>query len=167
MILASLRAPRLIPVLGNTSGTKLLQTISSLISPDGGWPDPVAEIDAEEQYPGNLQTLNPSLSERLATSAVIDTLFGTYFQLYHSSYPILHECTFREKYRHRKSSTLKSSFQITFYMVLAIGHWLSAPEKEHSQAPYYSAARSLFTIKLLEAGTLGTVQALLLMVSLM
>jgi len=34
------------------------------------------------------------------------------------------------------------------------------------QAPYYSAARSLFTIRLLEAGTLGTVQALLLMVSL-
>ncbi|QDS67450.1 hypothetical protein FKW77_000584 [Venturia effusa] len=48
-------------------------------------------------------------------------------------------------------------------MVLAIGHWLSASEKDHAQAPYYSAARSMFTIKLLEAGTLGTVQALLLM----
>lgn len=54
-----------------------------------------------------------------------------------------------------------------FYMVLAVGHWLSAPEKELFQAPFYSAARSLFTIKLLEAGTLGTVQALLLMVGVL
>ncbi|TID27367.1 hypothetical protein E6O75_ATG00134 [Venturia nashicola] len=149
--------------LGNTSGTKLLQTISSLISPGSDWPNPVADTDAEEQYPDNLQNSNPLLSEQLATSAFVDLLLDTYFQLYHSSYPILHESTFREKCRHRKSSTHKSSFQITFYMVLAIGHWLSTPEKEHSQAPYYSAARSLFTIKLLEAGTLGTVQALLLM----
>ncbi|KAE9980430.1 hypothetical protein BLS_008762 [Venturia inaequalis] len=116
--LASLRALDLIPFQGNTSGTKLLQTISSLISPDPGWPDPAADTDAEEEHPDNLQTSIPLLSEQLATSAVVDLL---------------------------------------------VGHWLSAPEKEHSQALYYSAARSLFTIKLLEAGTLGTVQALLLM----
>lgn len=127
----------------------------------------MADTDAEERYPGHLQVPDSQISEQLATSAVVDTLVDTYFQLYHSSYPILHESTFREKCRNRKSGTLKTSFQITFYMVLAIGHWLSAPEKEHAQAPYYSAARSSFTIKLLEAGTLGTVQALLLMVSFM
>jgi hypothetical protein len=41
---------------------------------------------------------------------------------------------------------------MSLYMGLAIGHWLSMPEKDHAQAPYYSATRSMFTIRLLEAG---------------
>lgn len=53
---------------------------------------------------------------------------------------------------------------MTFYMVLALGHWLSSSEHERMRAPYYAGARSLFTVQMLEAGTLGTVQALLLMV---
>lgn len=134
-----------------------------MISPDDGWQDPSAETDADER-PGTLQASKLHLSEQLTTVAVVDKLVDTYFQLYHSSYPIIHESTFREKCRTRNSSPFRTSFQITFYMVLAIGHWISAPETEHAQAPYYATARSMFTIKLLEAGTLGTVQALLLMV---
>jgi transcriptional regulatory protein GAL4 len=124
----------------------------------------MADTDAQERQSGTSQATELQFSEQLTTSAIIDRLVDTYFQLYHSSYPILHESTFREKCRNRSSGPLKTSFQITFYMVLAIGHWLSMPEKEHAQAPYYSAARSMFTIRLLEAGTLGAVQALLLMV---
>lgn len=162
--LSNQRAPELTLLAGNTSGSKLLQTISSLISPNAGWSDPITDAEAQEQQHGNDQASKVLLSEQLATSTVVDQLIDIYFQLYHSSYPILHESTFREKCRDRTSGPLKTSFQITFYMVLAIGHWLSAPEREHARAPYYSAARSMFTIRLLEAGTLGTVQALLLMV---
>lgn len=47
-------------------------------------------------------------------------------------------------------------------MVLALGQWLSG-ESEQLSMQYYATARSLFTMQMLEAGTLGTVQVLLLM----
>lgn len=49
-------------------------------------------------------------------------------------------------------------------MVLALGQWLSG-EPDQLSAQYYATARSLFTMQILEAGTLGTVQGLLLMAS--
>jgi transcriptional regulatory protein GAL4 len=107
---------------------------------------------------------NFDLLKNLATSAILDRLIDAYFQLYNSAFPILHERTFRERFQIRQRSPAKASWKITMYMVLALGHWMTASEKEHGRSPYYSAARSLFTIQMLESGTLGTVQACLMMV---
>lgn len=48
-------------------------------------------------------------------------------------------------------------------MVLALGQWLLSSGPDQAQRSYYAVARSLFTVQMLEAGTLGTVQALILM----
>jgi transcriptional regulatory protein GAL4 len=107
--------------------------------------------------------VNLLLLQQLTESAVVSQLVDVYFQKYNSSYPILHESTFRERYQTLGHKPNKSNFQITFYMVLAIGQWLLSSGSDEIQRPYYGVARSLFTVQMLEAGTLGTVQALLLM----
>lgn len=48
-------------------------------------------------------------------------------------------------------------------MVLAIGHWASTTESEHSQSNYYTAARTSLSFQMLESGTIETVLAFLLM----
>ncbi|EON68547.1 hypothetical protein W97_07805 [Coniosporium apollinis CBS 100218] len=48
-------------------------------------------------------------------------------------------------------------------MVLAIGHWVSSSGSDHDASPYYPAARSRLSTRMLESGTIGNVQAFLLM----
>jgi transcriptional regulatory protein GAL4 len=104
------------------------------------------------------------LLQQLAESAAVTQLVDAYFHKYNVSYPILHEKTFRDRYQRLSQHPGKASLQITFYMVLAIGQWtLSSGLDLSRQRPYYNAARSLLTIQILEAGTLGAVQVLLLM----
>lgn len=46
---------------------------------------------------------------------------------------------------------------MTFHMVLAIGQWLLSSSPDQLQRPYYGVARSLFTVQMLDSGTLGNV----------
>lgn len=100
----------------------------------------------------------------LATSYVTDTLVDAYFSLYNVYYPILHEKTFRDRVatgQYHKHP--RSPWRVTYYMALAIGHWASSSEIEHSKTSYYTAARASMSLHMLESGTVETVQAFLLM----
>ncbi|KAK1984431.1 fungal-specific transcription factor domain-containing protein [Colletotrichum cereale] len=162
--------------LGSSSGSQLLGEIDSMIH--------VSEVATQQQQQQQQhQRQHPtshrkrqrrsSISARLApppeslglhTSYVASRLIDAYFLLYNTSYPVLHEKTFRARVdaglRHR---TVPSPWRVVYQMVLVIGHWLSSPESEHLQADYYSAARSSLSLQMLESGTIETVQAFLLM----
>jgi transcriptional regulatory protein GAL4 len=112
----------------------------------------------------NSRPPHPSDAEHLLAASIVDRLIDAYFVFYNTSYPILHEHTFRERHKRGIQSNATSSYQLIFYMVLAIGHWVLG--EVNGDSPYYAAARSRFSIQLLESGTLGGVQAFLLMVSL-
>lgn len=101
----------------------------------------------------------------LADSVIVDNLIESYFRLYNTSYPIVHERTFRERHQNHLGDSADASWQIAFYIVLALGHWMTSSEAEHRRAPYFTAARKLVSAELLESGTVRTVQACLLMVS--
>jgi transcriptional regulatory protein GAL4 len=100
----------------------------------------------------------------LPSSAVTNRFVDAYFQLYNVSYPIVHEATFRKEIADQNRMTSASvPWRIVYYMVLAIGHWLSSEGGSLEQCPYYDAARSRVSMQILEAGLTRTVQGFLLM----
>ncbi|KAF3009378.1 hypothetical protein E8E14_008079 [Neopestalotiopsis sp. 37M] len=148
--------------LGSSSGSSLLQEIAALL--------PTVLAGASTSLASPSQP-SPSVNgefdrPNLASSAVANLFIDAYFLFYNTSYPIIHEKTFRRKaasdWRRTKR---RSTWSIVYYMVLAIGHWVSATDHTTVQAhsPFYSAARSRMSISMLESGTIETLQAFLLM----
>ena len=141
----------------------VLKKISALLPPSestesqGSRPAP-GSIRVRSSYSPTL-TLNSALASITAAGRLIDA----YFLFYNSSYPILHERTFRERWEKRAKINQTSSWVPICYMVLAIGQWVLGDESDEN--PYYAKARSWFSAQALECGTLGAVQAFLLMVS--
>lgn len=121
--------------------------------------------DQPQDSPANSnQTASPSQLVNLADATTLESFVDAYFGWYNPSYPILHEKTFREKFQNRHQVHRQSSWHIIFHLVFAIGHWILGEESEAEQFRFYMAARSCMSMRMLESGTLLTVQACLLMV---
>lgn len=104
----------------------------------------------------------PLVSE-IMTSRLIDA----YFKLYNTSYPILHERTFRKHREQRRNwpnieEKSKTCWMAVYNIVLAIGSWIL--DEESQDLKFFAAARSWLSARALESGSLATVQAFLLMV---
>lgn len=87
-----------------------------------------------------------------------------YFSCYNCSYPILHEASFRRQRERRARTDPSSCWTAIHAIVLAIGQWVL--DEEPAESLYFAVARSWLSARALESGTLGAVQAFLLMVSL-
>ena len=98
----------------------------------------------------------------MTTSYIQEQLITAYFIGYNAFYPILHEPTFRKQCATRQQMSTRSTWHITYYMVLAIGEWVSGSSSEESSL-YYEAARSRIRPEVLESGSLNNVQAFLLL----
>ncbi|KAF4458378.1 C6 transcription factor [Fusarium albosuccineum] len=146
--------------LGRSSGSDILQEIAALLPPS-------TTIRPRENARSEASATNNSRQyidpPNLISSAVTASLVDAYFQMYNTSYPIIHETTFREELSNRDHVSSSTTWRIIYYMVLAIGHWLLNDSTSLEQCPYYSAAKSRISMQLLEAGTIRTVQGLLLM----
>nr|XP_036579674.1 C6 transcription factor [Colletotrichum truncatum]KAF6787354.1 C6 transcription factor [Colletotrichum truncatum] len=151
--------------LGSSSGSQLLGEIDSVIH--------VSNTTKDYQIPAHRKRRRQSSNSSgfptpesldLPLSYISSRLIDSYFLLYNTSYPILHETTFRNRVKagHRQR-LVGSPWKVVYHMVLTIGHWLSSKESEHQQSGYYSAARSYLSLQMLESGTIETVQAFLLM----
>ncbi|KAF5002710.1 hypothetical protein FDECE_10540 [Fusarium decemcellulare] len=146
--------------LGRSSGSDILQEIAALLPPSTTIrPQENARCEASETNHSR-QYIDPP---HLTSSAITASLVDAYFQMYNTSYPIIHETTFREELSNRDCVSSSTTWRIIYYMVLAIGHWLLNDSTSLEQCPYYSAAKSRISMQLLEAGTIRTVQGLLLM----
>ncbi|KAK6823937.1 hypothetical protein RU639_006234 [Aspergillus parasiticus] len=144
--------------LGSSAGSSILRTVPGLIPEQSG-----LETDRRKQVSED-PNQNPDLllQAHLGTSAILDGLVNAYFTYYNTSYPILHESTFRQQYRNRHRLQDRSSWHPIFYIVLAIGNWILGGTSGSRECQYYSAARSRMSMHMLESGTLLTVQAFLL-----
>lgn len=148
--------------VGSSSGSQILEQIRSAvpdISRDG------TEIPAHNTlFNGPEARLPPLESLGLPQAHITNQLVDSYFLLYNTSYPIIHEKSFRDKVaRCQHLKPVHSSWRVVYYMVLAIGHWASVPEAYHAQSTYYEAAKANVSMQMLESGTYETVQAFLLM----
>ncbi|KAJ4355633.1 uncharacterized protein N0V89_003653 [Didymosphaeria variabile] len=145
--------------LGNSSGSSLLERISSTLP--GRMPSEWEISPHHAPSPAfNMQRL--TMARGMSSSTVRESLIEAYFRHYNTSYPIIHQDTFRKACNKRTSISPSSTWHIIYFMVLAIGEWVNN-FSDDTLSLYYDAARSRLNMNILEAGTISTVQALLLL----
>ncbi|KAI1309796.1 fungal-specific transcription factor domain-containing protein [Xylaria venustula] len=145
--------------IGGSSGSQLLNEIASAISSD----DIIRHAPENLQRPRPKLTVEPFVDVLAELSGRAQSLIDNYFSFYNTCFPILHEKTFRERIADQHNRYLSAPSRVIFYMVLAIGDWISTCEPIHEHSPFYNAARSCLTFQMLESGTVETVQAFLLL----
>jgi len=113
------------------------------------------------QYLGWIPT--PVWQERRIQEIDIDAAINAYFSLYHISYPIVHEPTFRAQYAQVLPRPSGRSWNALAYIIAALGLFTSATEPTTRDLDLFEAAKSNMSIDSLETGNLTLVQALSLM----
>ncbi|CAG9997136.1 unnamed protein product [Clonostachys byssicola] len=116
---------------------------------------------ADQRTPFPLDTDSRNTPE--ASSADISRYLDDYFKIYHSSYPILHEGTFRARLSGALAKPRDGSWPLLYNIVVAIGAFVGATDASDSDIPFYKKARQSLTMDVLEKGSLSYVQGLVLM----
>lgn len=102
--------------------------------------------------------LHPQLSSRrLVTDALVDA----YFRLYHVSYPIVHEPSFRAQYAEVVERPHGQSWNFLAHIIAAIGAF-SISSNEASNNNLFAEVKSLMHVNYLEHGNLTLIRALTL-----
>ncbi|KAL7930663.1 fungal-specific transcription factor domain-containing protein [Trichoderma chlorosporum] len=112
------------------------------------------------------ETTSPRLSTipfAMTSLSALDGYIDDYFSLYHRSYPIIHEATFRAQLMEIIPRPSGNAWQVLLYVVAALGAWSTATQRTDAHTGLFEAAKARFSIDLLETGNLVLVQALTLM----
>jgi hypothetical protein len=108
---------------------------------------------AESLAPPPWHRTQPSL-----TRTVVDTLVNAYFKLYHPTFPILHEVTFREQLSNTSGRSSGSMWPILANIVVALGSFVSSTCSSDTDTTLFRVAKERLSISVLEAGNLTLVQ---------
>lgn len=100
-----------------------------------------------------------------APSGLIEQAFmDAYFMNYHTSYPFVHEATFRAQFYEQIPRPHGPAWHILLNTILALGAWCIGDDTSDLDITFYQEARSqLQQMSVFEAGNLTLVQALLLL----
>lgn len=149
--------------LGSVSGASLLRLISS--GSNGNY-DQSMRFKQEQRDENmtdirnaNYNTPGPSLkAQPLLTRQFVDGLIDAYFNHYHTTFPILHEPTFREQYQNLGNRP-KGTWHVLANLVAAMGSFVSSPCNDDTHITLFNGVKNSLSIESLEAGSLGLVQA--------
>ncbi|KIX96275.1 uncharacterized protein Z520_08053 [Fonsecaea multimorphosa CBS 102226] len=151
--------------LGSVSGSALLRLIWMGTDTDNK-ADPKSERrESLEQLFNHRSNEYPATSapwlraQPLFTRAVVDTLIDAYFALYHPTFPILHENTFREQYAKLNSRTTGSTWHTLANLVAALGSFVSSTCSDDTHVTLFNGVKANLSINSLETGSLSLVQA--------
>lgn len=92
----------------------------------------------------------------------VDAAINAYFSLYHISYPIVCEPTFRAQYAQVIARPSDNSWNALAYIIAAIGLFSTSTEPVVRDLDLFEAAKANITIDSLETGNITLVQALAL-----
>jgi len=98
-------------------------------------------------------------TQPLITRAVVDSMVDAYFALYHPTFPILHQPSFRQEYLKLNSRPGGSTFHIVVNLVATLGAFVSSSGTDDTHATLFNAVKANLTIGSLETGSLSLVQA--------
>jgi hypothetical protein len=90
---------------------------------------------------------------------MVDTLVDAYFALYHPTFPILHEPSFREQYARLSGRVSRSTWHTLANLVAALGSFVSSPCSDETHATLFNAVKANLSIDSLETGSITLVQA--------
>lgn len=106
---------------------------------------------------------NNQISESTISYQIIDLLIDAYFTNYHTSYPFIHEATFRAQYAELVPRPSATAWNMLFYTVLALGAWTLGDGYADLEEFFYRKASSYGQEhSILESASLSLVQALVL-----
>lgn len=151
--------------VGITSGAALLRLIC--MGTDEGTESNVDVRNERRKYLEQLFTHRPAESlapppwlhtQPSLTRAVVDTLVDAYFKLYHPTFPILHEATFRAQLSDTSKRPGGSPWSILANIVVALGSFVSSTWSSDTDTTVFRAAKERLSIAVLEAGNLTLVQ---------
>ncbi|KXH34587.1 fungal specific transcription factor domain-containing protein [Colletotrichum simmondsii] len=115
-----------------------------------------------QQYPIN-HLQNPLIAQQPDPNRhITDAMIDAYFRLYHVSYPIIHEATFRAQYAGVIPRPSGDCWLVLAYTVAAIGVYTTAANLDNLDTSLFAQARSILSFNFLEVGNLTLVQALTL-----
>tara|TARA_R110002003_G_scaffold68_27_gene6269 strand:- start:3030 stop:5210 length:2181 start_codon:yes stop_codon:yes gene_type:complete len=119
---------------------------------------------AAQSAPENGHWLETPLWDALDLGAVdLDAAIHAYFGLFHNSYPLVEEHTFRAQYAQVIPRPSGRSWHALAFIVAAIGHFTTATGPSDTDRKLFMAAKSNLTIDSLEQGNITLVQTLTLM----
>jgi transcriptional regulatory protein GAL4 len=104
----------------------------------------------------------PVFKERHIEEVDLDAAINSYFSLYHISYPIVCEPTFRAQYAQVIPRPNGKSWNALAYIVAAIGLFTTATEPVVRDLDLFEAAKANISIDSLETGNITLVQSLAL-----
>ena len=93
---------------------------------------------------------------------IADSMIDAYFRIYHISYPIVHEPTFRAQYSEVIPRPNGGSWYILAYVMAALGVYTTATTLNNLDLDIFHHTKSLLSFDVLEVGSLTMVQALTL-----
>ncbi|KAL2784159.1 fungal-specific transcription factor domain-containing protein [Aspergillus keveii] len=114
-------------------------------------------VDNSDRIPLKSQLLN------IAPSGVVEQAFmDAFFLNYHTSYPFVHEATFRAQFYEQLPRPHGPAWHVLLNTILALGAWCIGDDNSDLDITFYQEARSrLQQMSVFEAGNLTLVQALL------
>ena len=90
-------------------------------------------------------------------------MIDAYFVNYHTSYPFVHEATFRAQYFEVVPRPEQRAWQMLFYTILALGAWSLGEGHDQLEENFYRKASSFWHDQsIFETASLSLVQALVL-----
>lgn len=101
----------------------------------------------------------PLLEQPNPNKHITDAMIDAYFRVYHVSYPIIHEPTFRAQYSEVIPRPDGNSWLVLAYVVAAIGVFSADTQISNLDLPLFAQARSMMSFNLLEVGNMTLVQA--------
>ena len=108
--------------------------------------------------------LKAQLLESAPSGLIEQTYIDAYFLNYHSSYPFVHEPTFRAQFNNPSRRPHGTAWQILLNAILALGAWSIGDDSSELDIIFYQEARGyLLQSSVFESGNLTLVQALLLL----
>ncbi|OCT48124.1 Zn(II)2Cys6 transcription factor [Cladophialophora carrionii] len=151
--------------LGSVSGSALLRLIWMGAGAEGTTSDASSErrrtLDQlfnqrSSEYPSASTWLR---AQPMLTRAMVDTLVDAYFALYHPTFPILHEPSFREQYARLSGRISRSTWHTLANLVAALGSFVSSTCSDETHATLFNAVKANLSIESLETGSITLVQA--------
>jgi mannosyl-oligosaccharide alpha-1,2-mannosidase len=95
----------------------------------------------------------------MLTRVAVENLIDAFFALYHSTFPIVHEPTFRAQYEGSLPRPDKDKWNLLANILAALGSFASSSSADATDLPIFQAVQKSLFAENLEVGTLTLVQA--------
>ncbi|KAG0648001.1 Regulatory GAL4 [Hyphodiscus hymeniophilus] len=105
----------------------------------------------------------PTIPYAITSLSCLEGFIDAYFALFHRSYPIVHEATFKAQFMEVIPRPSGNAWQVLLYAICATGAFSAATQQSDVDLMLFEAAKARLLIDMLETGNLVLVQALALM----